>query len=1053
MVLIRGAKLGYLIEYLSDADGTYLDGSTALGAAYFGGSASRFLGLIGEYDRKKFMAAVNGHYQINGEGQFIDANYHSSGVKTDEDGGKKELDAATEIILAPPKSFSIGLHYAKGATAQKLKKIVEQAKREAMEFIEQQAMVRITENGVTRSEHVQGIAYTGFQHDTSRYGDMDMHDHVVVHRHALCRDGKLRTIDKASLIYIHYQADAVLKTSLTRQCAEQGIAVIATPEGPELASISKEMRDVFSRGTAALRERLAQEGIDLDKVSMTQKGRAMLDVRLAKIHLSPEHLAKHYDQKLKEAGIDLSEVLKGLKASRAYKIKPTMSAVKAFDLALQAVHERSDVIKTRYKLILDAARMSDYKIPAEELSKTIDHLIDLGEIVLRHAPQPGERARAASLTLTTRYAIEREAVAVRMFRAMRGQGAQVCSREAAAAAIEQVQQKILTAIRKSNPETGPVHLTQGQQDMVYSALGITTNDRFVVIEGDPGTGKTTGMEAVRIAATEAGWRVRGLAPSDNARDALTSSGIEAETVQLATRNPRYWDELDANTVLILDEAGMVDTKSYNHICAQCAKRGIRLVSVGDRKQIQSVEAGTPYADAADAADASGALVRLSEMTRGRTNDMRRLHDLSRDDPAAAIEMLVKGSSAGRMSFVSERQQRIDLVAQKLAAMSPQERITHPVIVDTNADRKEVNDAVRALIQQETAYSVESFEADQKGTRAELLVASSYELGKHLRIDQSANGLSRGTLWKIVGREGELVKIEDGNGIERSMSANLLGKQASIGSLERVNIGRGELIRIGAKWRKGDLLNKTDIRNGDRAIVREITSDGMAKIDLIDWSGNVKSQAEVDFSQPGIAIRSGYATTVHGVQGATIDRGTYLVSHTSRNSFMVATTRFRHEVEMVFDAANLGDLQHLVRKAQTPQFKERALGMSEAERQQLRAMAVNAAWPVQQVDQSAQSAAAKDRPMTLLPYSKQGKITVNDVAKFLRGIKDKYGHRDQQPIVITGSKAFLSVAQRAAQQQRLAASFTFRSHVAQPKEEQADRRVFLNGRGPVMASKM
>mgnify|MGYP006173794171 CR=1 FL=1 len=43
--------------------------------------------------------------------------------------------------------------------------------------------------------------------------------------------------------------------------------MIATPEGPELASISKEMRDVFSRGTAALRERLeatrTAEGIPL----------------------------------------------------------------------------------------------------------------------------------------------------------------------------------------------------------------------------------------------------------------------------------------------------------------------------------------------------------------------------------------------------------------------------------------------------------------------------------------------------------------------------------------------------------------------------------------------------------------------------------------------------------------------------------------------------------------------------------------------------------------------------------------------------------------------
>lgn len=1026
MIRIQGASKGYLTEYLADGAGTYLDDLHGTERPYFGGLAAKHLGLTGDYDRTRFTLALEGQFKINGKGQYVDVNYHNSGVKKQEDGSIKETDAGFEVLISIPKTWSIAKHSAKGVTQEKVARIIAQAKLEAMAFIESNAMTRITENGVTRSEVVAGIAYTAFPHNTTRRGDMDSHEHVVIHRHALCKDGQIRSVDKGSLLHLKHQADAVMKTALNRLAAEEGLVTRSTANGPELACISDEIVDVFSGAREEIRAFLAAQGIDYEKALDSQKQYANISTKLAKVHMDEEHMEAFYAKKLAERGFDVNDLVRSIRAGKAYTLKPSTDALHAIDRALQSIHERSDVVKSRGFLVFEAARFSNFQISAAELDAKIGELIDMGEIIIR-TPAEGARPTAANLLITTRYAVERERRAVDLFRSVKNRAKAVCSLSEAQAAIEAVESKITDALRKSHPDAAGVKLTMGQVNMVHSALGLSHNSLFSVVEGDPGTGKTTGMQAVKIAAEQAGKTVRGLAPSDNARDALSSSGIQTETVQLAVRNPRFWDDFDENTVLILDEAGMVDSETYNKIAQECATRGVRFVAVGDRKQLLSVQAGTPFELVAEEARRDGSLVQMDEMTRGRTREMRALHDMARDDPARAVASILKGDGAGSAMVIGDRDERIDYVAKRIADMSPEDRIRTPVIVDTNADRKDINDRIRGRLNIQTVYRLDSFEADSSLSRADHQLAATYRIGMTMRVTQSADGLSRGELLKVESRDGDKITVINGKGMEVAFNARTHGEQVAIGEVERVELGVGDLIRVSSKWYGGDLTTKTDIRNGDRAVVREISPEGRAVIDLVDFDGKTTRTAAVNFGAKGISIRSGHAATVHSVQGASIDaEGIYMPANTSKNGWLVAITRFKHKVHLVCDAVGREQVEKLMRRAQTPQIKERAVPRSQAEERKLRSVAVNAAWaPIQLQGQSSKRAAAS---VEVVAFNKGTPLTKDTMYAFLKGTKDQHG----EGIVVTGNKRFIALAEKTAQERNLGPGFTFRESIVEAK---------------------
>ncbi len=114
--------------------------------------------------------------------------------------------------------------------------------------------------------------------------------------------------------------------------------------------------------------------------------------------------------------------------------------------------------------------------------------------------------------------------------------------------------------------------------------------------GKAGTGKSYTLNAVREAYEKQGYNVRGCALAGIAAVGLKeSSGIESKTIHKMLYD---WEKdrsrLNRNTILVVDEAGMVGTRQMHKLIEHANKVGAKLLLVGDEQQLQPIEAGSVF---------------------------------------------------------------------------------------------------------------------------------------------------------------------------------------------------------------------------------------------------------------------------------------------------------------------------------------------------------------------------------------------------------------------------------------------------------------------------
>ena len=109
-------------------------------------------------------------------------------------------------------------------------------------------------------------------------------------------------------------------------------------------------------------------------------------------------------------------------------------------------------------------------------------------------------------------------------------------------------------------------------------------------------GKSQLLAEARTAWEAAGWTVKGAALSGVAAENLTdSSGIPARTLasyETAWKGER--DQLTANDILVIDEAGMVGTRQLARVLEAAANAHAKVVLVGDPEQRHPIESGAAF---------------------------------------------------------------------------------------------------------------------------------------------------------------------------------------------------------------------------------------------------------------------------------------------------------------------------------------------------------------------------------------------------------------------------------------------------------------------------
>jgi conjugative relaxase-like TrwC/TraI family protein len=150
--------------------------------------------------------------------------------------------------------------------------------------------------------------------------------------------------------------------------------------------------------------------------------------------------------------------------------------------------------------------------------------------------------------------------------------------------------------------------------------------RIRIMSGVAGAGKSYALDAVRDGLERAGYRVLGGALAAVAKEELAEkANLQSRTVasylyqldKSLTQSVKAHAQhsakqllralqgkktfgpaklaLDGRTVLIIDEAGMLDTRTLHRLARAVRKAGATLILVGDDKQLQPIEAGAPLA--------------------------------------------------------------------------------------------------------------------------------------------------------------------------------------------------------------------------------------------------------------------------------------------------------------------------------------------------------------------------------------------------------------------------------------------------------------------------
>jgi Ti-type conjugative transfer relaxase TraA len=133
-------------------------------------------------------------------------------------------------------------------------------------------------------------------------------------------------------------------------------------------------------------------------------------------------------------------------------------------------------------------------------------------------------------------------------------------------------------------------MTGEQRQAMHHAL---KPDGLAIIDGRAGTGKSFTLAAIREAYEARGCQVIGLAPTnavaqDMARDGFRRAGTIHSELFALNNGRTVWTP---RTVVVLDEAAMVDTKLMAMVTAHAFHAGAKLILVGDDRRLSSIDHG------------------------------------------------------------------------------------------------------------------------------------------------------------------------------------------------------------------------------------------------------------------------------------------------------------------------------------------------------------------------------------------------------------------------------------------------------------------------------
>ncbi|MDP2677330.1 MAG: MobF family relaxase [Rhodoferax sp.] len=816
--------------YYEQADDYY---SKDRSPSVWSGQAASLLGLTGDIKPEDFRAMLDGQLP---SGERI----HLAGP------GRR---GGTDMTFSAPKSVSLQA-LVDGDT--KLFQAHETAVARAMDYAETLAACRVTVDGVTSRQATGKLVVAQFRHDLSRAADPQLHTHCVVLNTTQRSDGQWRALDNEPLYRHKMMLGAYYRSELAREVQALGYEVRVTHgDGRfELAHITPEQVKTFSNRSQAIVQALEKQGLTREEASARQLQIAALQTRPAKESLDRGALHAEWCERAAEVGLDfMPHGEPSLLRNASHEAEQASHAVR---YATAHLMERSAVV-----LSLDIERAALERgvghTHLEAIRFAIEQAVDQGELI-RHGERyttPGAQQR------------ERDILAVEV--AGRGQVVPLMAHEEVHAALDGTK------------------LNDDQRGVVEHVM--TSSDRVIGVQGGAGTGKTTALRSVRQLAEANGMTLVGVAPSRGAARELAGSGMESQT--LAWHATKNYAGLDARTLVVLDEAGMVSARDMHALLTATDQAGARVVLVGDVQQLKAVEAGKPFAQL----QAAGmACAELREIQRQQDPQLK-----------SAVEMAVAGNVPAslerlqsHMVEIARHQDRHARIASDFAALTSDQRAATLIVAGTNLGREAINQEVRQALGLDGRGEMLRTLSRKDLTQAQALRTVSYHDGDVLRADRDYKGmgLQRGEFARVVDGPEGVVTLERQDGVRVSWRPANQPHMSAFTEHQR-EIAEGDVLR----FTNND--HRVGIVNGERAVVLLVES-AQDRL-LVEKSDGTRLALR---TQAPLYVEHGYCQTVHAAQGKTCERIMIEAPASgamgNESSYYVAISRATHEAVIYTD---------------------------------------------------------------------------------------------------------------------------------------------------------
>ena len=429
-------------------------------------------------------------------------------------------------------------------------------------------------------------------------GDPQLHTHVAIPNVVLTTAaGRIGGLDLQRLEGRVHEFGAYYQAQLATRLRRQGVEVVLDPEtgAARVAAIPKHVLEAFSKrtmnGTEAARSYAKELGLDWDSLDPARKiGLAKRGVQGDPRQVKQDDMSDWtaWRRQAQALGWTHQSVL-----NRAAGQEPPAGAARIAEAYEAALGMLDKSLRRRAVVNGAAARIAAARgliASGVESPADIDAVMDA--FATKGVRQEGEQVGLVwgvtrdahgreTLEATTTLHISRETELVEL-------ALSAAADRGAALSLAQID----AAVVRGDKDFGSTGHGRSQRALM-NALGM--GGKLGVAIGVAGSGKSTLLAPLVDAWQREGRRVYGAALAWRQADDLAGSGIaDADRMALARflkNAERGRISLDRNSVVVIDELGLLGARQFLDLLRLQKEYGFQLVAVGDPKQCQSIEAG------------------------------------------------------------------------------------------------------------------------------------------------------------------------------------------------------------------------------------------------------------------------------------------------------------------------------------------------------------------------------------------------------------------------------------------------------------------------------